>query len=242
MAATAVEAWDERWATPEGRADWLTPHPAVAAVVPVLKARGAQHVLDLGCGVGRHALLFAKHGFTVEAIDGAAAGLDFARREASARGLRLSMRQGNADALPFADKSFDYVLSWNVIFHGTMGDVGRRLSEIWRILKPGAVYQGTMLSKRDAQFGHGRPPPTPSSAAAMQRRIRITIATWPVLPRSSPASSCSRSPRKSSAGLALGTGTSSPSGGKRGQRVSAPHSPRRCSRSASDFLVGSKYL
>jgi hypothetical protein len=39
MAATAVEAWDERWATPEGRNDWLVPHPAVAALVPVLKAR-----------------------------------------------------------------------------------------------------------------------------------------------------------------------------------------------------------
>jgi len=45
MAATAVEAWDERWATPEGRADWLVPHPAVAALVPVLKARSTQHVL-----------------------------------------------------------------------------------------------------------------------------------------------------------------------------------------------------
>src|SRR5260370_4969461 len=86
MAATAVEAWDERWATPEGRADWLVPHPAVAALVPVLKARGAQHVLDLGCGVGRHALFFAEHGFAVEAIDGAAAGLDFACREAG-RGI-----------------------------------------------------------------------------------------------------------------------------------------------------------
>src|SRR6266404_1962959 len=156
MAATAVEAWDERWMMPEGRADWLVPHPAVEALVPVLKARGAQHVLDLGCGVGRHALFFAEHGFAVEAIDGAAAGLDFACCEAAARGLRLSLRQADADALPFADESFDYVLSWNVIFHGTMGDVGRRLAEIWRVLKPGRLYQGTMLSKRDAQFGRGR--------------------------------------------------------------------------------------
>jgi hypothetical protein len=38
-----------------------------------------------------------------------------------------------------------------------MGDVGRRLAEIWRILKPAGLYQGTMLSKRDAQFGRGRP-------------------------------------------------------------------------------------
>src|ERR1700759_4274849 len=155
MAATAVEAVDERWATPEGRADWLVPHPTVAALVPVLKARGTQHVLDLGCGVGRHALFFAEHGFAVEAFDGAEAGLDFACREAAARGLRLSLRQADADALPFADESFDYVLSWNVIFHGTMGDVGRRLAEIWRVLKPGGVYPGTMLSKRDAQFGRG---------------------------------------------------------------------------------------
>jgi hypothetical protein len=51
MAATAVEAWDERSATPGGRADWLVPHPAVAALVAVLKARGTQHVLDLSCGV-----------------------------------------------------------------------------------------------------------------------------------------------------------------------------------------------
>jgi tellurite methyltransferase len=72
---------------PEGRADWLVPHPAVAALVPVLRARGAQHMLDLGCGVGRHALLFAEHGFEVDAVDGAAAGLDFVRCEAAARGL-----------------------------------------------------------------------------------------------------------------------------------------------------------
>jgi SAM-dependent methyltransferase len=91
--------------------DWLMPHPAVAALVPVLKARGAQHVLVLGCGVGRHALFFAEHGFAVEAIDGAAAGLDFACREAAARGLRLSLRQADADTLPFADESFNHVLS-----------------------------------------------------------------------------------------------------------------------------------
>src|SRR5215472_14130498 len=103
MVTTAVEAWDERWATPESRADSLVPHPAVAALVPMLKARGTQQVLDLGCGVGRHALFFAEHGFSVEAIDGAAAGLDFVRREAAARGLQLSLHQADADDKSFRD-------------------------------------------------------------------------------------------------------------------------------------------
>jgi SAM-dependent methyltransferase len=91
MAATAVEAWDERWATAEGRADWLA-HPAVAALAPVLKARGAQHVLDLGCGVGRHALLFAEHGFAVEAIDGSE------RRRPFNCALRPGRREGSSFA------------------------------------------------------------------------------------------------------------------------------------------------
>src|SRR5205809_7230627 len=46
--ATAVEAWDARWATDEGRADWLEPHPDVVALLPELKLRGARRSLDLG--------------------------------------------------------------------------------------------------------------------------------------------------------------------------------------------------
>jgi tellurite methyltransferase len=117
---TAIDAWDKRWATDTGRADWLDPHPAVVALLPELKARGAATALDLGCGVGRHALLLAETGFAVEAFDGSATGLDVVRGAAAARGLKLRFKHGNADALPYADGSFDFVLSWNVIYHGTM--------------------------------------------------------------------------------------------------------------------------
>jgi tellurite methyltransferase len=153
---TAIDAWDKKWATVEGRADWLDPERDVIALLPELKARGARTALDLGCGVGRHARFLAEHGLVVEAIDGSAAGLKVVREMAQARGLSLGLRQGNADALAFDDSSFDFVLSWNVIHHGTMGDVGRRLAEIWRVLKPGALYQGTMLPTRNTNYGRGR--------------------------------------------------------------------------------------
>ena len=118
--------------------------------------RGARTALDLGCGVGRHALFLAGHGLAVEAIDGSAAGLAVLRETARARGVSLGLHQGTADALPFYDGSFDFVLAWNVIHHGTMGDVGRRLAEIWRVLKLGALYQGTMLPTRNVNYGKGR--------------------------------------------------------------------------------------
>jgi tellurite methyltransferase len=154
--ATAIDAWDKRWATEEGRADWLDPEPDVVALLPELKARGVRRALDLGCGVGRHALFLAEQGLMVEAIDGSAAGLKVTRETAQARGVSLGLRQATADALPFDDASFDFVLSWNVIHHGTMGDVGCRLAEVWRVLKSGALYQGTMLPTSNINYGRGR--------------------------------------------------------------------------------------
>jgi tellurite methyltransferase len=38
----------------------------------------------------------------------------------------------------------------------TVSDVGRRLAEIWRVLKPKALYQGTMLPTRNINYGRGR--------------------------------------------------------------------------------------
>jgi ubiquinone/menaquinone biosynthesis C-methylase UbiE len=124
--------------------------------LPELHARGAGRMLDLGCGVGRHALLLAEHGFDVEALDGSLTGLAVVRETAAARGLPVSLHQGLADALPFPDAGFDYVLSWNVIHHATLGDLGRRLGEIWRVLRPAGRLQVTVLSTRDANYGIGR--------------------------------------------------------------------------------------
>ena len=47
------------------------------------------------------------------------------------------------------------MLSFNVLYHGDPGIVRTAIGEIRRVLKPGGIFQGTMLSKRNAGFGVG---------------------------------------------------------------------------------------
>lgn len=152
---TAHLAWNDRWSTPHGRADWLTPEPDVAAFAAQLATGKARQVLDLGCGVGRHALAYARLGLDVTAIDMAESGILELRRSAAAEGLEITTQIAAMTELPFPDHTFDHILSFNVIYHGDPLIVREAISEIARVLKPGGTYQGTMLSKRNAKYGKG---------------------------------------------------------------------------------------
>lgn len=138
---TADSHWNAAWGSIDPGSKWLTPEPDVIAWVETL-APGAR-ILDLGAGVGRHAHWLAARGFDVIAVDAAPEGLAQIEQNGDVKTHLARM-----DALPFGDRSFDHVLSWNVIYHGDEDIVLRTIAEIRRILKPGGTYLGTMLSKR----------------------------------------------------------------------------------------------
>lgn len=153
--ATAHQAWEERWRDEAGRADWLDPAPEVRELAPELRPRGVARVLDLGSGVGRHALYLAALGFRVAAVDASPAGLDYAGRAAEAAGLEIAFHRAEMTDLPFAEASFDYLLSWNVIYHGDGAVAARVLAEAARVLSPRGLLQITLLSKRHRLYGQG---------------------------------------------------------------------------------------
>src|SRR5215471_10716114 len=71
---------------------------------------GAQ-LLDVGCGAGQLALIAARAGARVTGCDIATNWLVQARRSAAAEGLTVVFEEGDAEALPYGDGTFDAVVS-----------------------------------------------------------------------------------------------------------------------------------
>jgi ubiquinone/menaquinone biosynthesis C-methylase UbiE len=94
-----------------------------------------ERVLDAACGNGNAALAAARRFADVTGLDYVPALLELAARRAAADGLPLTVQEGDVEALPFADASFDAVLS---VF-GCMfaPDHARTASELLRVCRPG---------------------------------------------------------------------------------------------------------
>ena len=153
--ATAHQVWDKYWADPAARAGWLEPEPFVVSALSLLRERGITHVLDLGCGLGRHAHYFASQGFACVGVDASPAGIAQAQRAAEAAALSIDYRVGQFRELPFADATFGLAIAWNVVYHGDGQTVRQVIAEVHRVLAPGGLYLGTMLSKRNQGYGVG---------------------------------------------------------------------------------------
>ena len=152
---TAHRAWEESWRSEQGRQAWVTPSREVVEILPTLQQRAVKRALDLGCGVGRHVLLLARQGLDVYGMDASAGGVRHTRHAVLEASLRAGLSVAMMTDLPYADNSFDYVLAFNVIYHGDPPVVRQAIAEIHRVLRPGGLYQGTMLSKRNSNYGLG---------------------------------------------------------------------------------------
>jgi len=143
---TAHQHWNTEWAGISTGSEWLTPEPEVTDWAGSL-TQGAR-ILDLGAGVGRHALALASAGFDVTALDAAPEGIALIERHAAEAGLIIDTFLGSMTDLPFEEARFDHVLSWKVIYHGDETVVRKAVAEIARVLRPGGTFLGTMLSAR----------------------------------------------------------------------------------------------
>ena len=119
-----------------------------AELLDQLNLRGDERILDLGCGRGAVLLLAAQHLTTGRAVgidlwrraDQSGNSAEATRRNAVAEGVadRVELHTGDMTALPFADNSFDVVVS-SLAIHNIRGNAGREkaVDEAVRVLRPG---------------------------------------------------------------------------------------------------------
>jgi ubiquinone/menaquinone biosynthesis C-methylase UbiE len=100
-----------------------------------LDVRAGSRVLDVAAGNGNATLAAARRWCEVTSTDYVASLLDAGRARALAEGLAVQFEQADAEALPYADASFDIVLStFGVMF---TPDQQKAANELVRVCKPG---------------------------------------------------------------------------------------------------------
>lgn len=108
-----------------------------AILVEACGVTSRQRVLDIATGAGNAAIPAAMMGAKVVASDLTPELFDAGRHQAADRGVELEWKEGDAEALPFADDVFDTVMSClGVMFaphHQAAAD------ELLRVCKPGGT-------------------------------------------------------------------------------------------------------
>ena len=94
-------------------------------------------VLDVATGSGNAAIAAARHGCSAIGVDYVPALLETGRMRAAAEGLDVELLEGDAEALPFPDGSFDAVTS---VFGAMFApDHAQAASELIRVTRPGGT-------------------------------------------------------------------------------------------------------
>jgi SAM-dependent methyltransferase len=125
------EMADMTWAENTGR--------EVDRLVRMLRPTGAERILDLACGNGRHALELTRRGFEVVGVELAGPLVDVAKEDAEREGLDVTYVQADLREMGFEDE-FDVVLNLNdgaIGYFETEEENLRSFAAVSRALRPG---------------------------------------------------------------------------------------------------------
>jgi ubiquinone/menaquinone biosynthesis C-methylase UbiE len=107
-------------------------------------------VLDVGCGQGIDLVSYALAGARVTGVDLTPRHVELASAHLRALGFEGNVVQGDAEALPLPDASFDRVSSNGVLHHTP--DMLAALREIRRVLRPGGQATVIVYNRRSFHY------------------------------------------------------------------------------------------
>ncbi len=125
----------QMWASGDFHAVATLIQPVAETLCDAAGLQAGWRVLDVATGSGNAAIAAARCGCEVVGIDYVPALLERGRRRAEAEGVEIELREGDAEAIPFADGGFDAVVS---VFGAMFApDHDRAAAELLRVCRPG---------------------------------------------------------------------------------------------------------
>lgn len=127
-----------------GQLEFIRTQELLRGLLPSPPAR----VLDVGGGPGRYATWLAQEGYDIKLVDPVPALVEEARRAGVAARVTFAAEEGDARALPDADKSADAVLLLGPLYHlQERDDRLRALREAYRVVRPGGVVAASAIAR-----------------------------------------------------------------------------------------------
>ena len=110
--------------------------------------------LDLGSGSGIFSSFLARRHAHVTAVDLTQTGTNLTRATTQFFECDVAVVRGDAETIPFADKTFDFIFSWGVLHH--THDMDAAVKEAARVLKPGGRGMMMVYNKNSVvYYAHG---------------------------------------------------------------------------------------
>ncbi|MEX2451862.1 MAG: class I SAM-dependent methyltransferase [Rhodospirillales bacterium] len=152
--------WDAEDRLPKTPQDFLDIEKTLLSDSPFLgtkydfsQVKGLR-ILEIGCGSGVLSCRLAREAAEVTAIDITETAVTLAKRNATGQNVTIDILNADAERMPFADNSFDYVFSWGVLHHSSNMD--NALKEVSRVLTPGGHGLVMVYHRRSiAYYIHG---------------------------------------------------------------------------------------
>lgn len=116
-----------------------------------------KRILDLGAGGNCPPLaIFKEHGYETHGIEISEKQIELAREFEKKHNLNLGIKKGDMLNTGFEDDSFEYVYSFNSVFHMSKKQVGEAIKEMRRITKTGGFVFVNFASTNDMRATQGR--------------------------------------------------------------------------------------
>jgi SAM-dependent methyltransferase len=118
--------------------DWVMSDPRMAALRGEALAQVGGEILEIGFGTGLNLPHYPEPVRKITTVDPNPGMGRLARRRIAESGIRVDQHLLSGEELPFADGSFDCVVStWTLC---SIPDAGRALSEVYRVLRHGGRF------------------------------------------------------------------------------------------------------